>query len=85
MFAKVLRLFLRSVGVISMIALFLWQADLAVDKYEEKKTSLQEGLEDHGTLVYPSITFCAVNIWETYPGILEMLKSNQGLFIREVT
>ena len=84
MFAKALRLFLRSLGVISMIALFLWQADLAIDKYEERKTSLQEGLEDHGTLVYPSITFCTVNLWDEYPGVLEFIGQNETVTFDEL-
>ena len=31
---------------------------VAVDKYQSKLTSLQERLEDTGSLLYPSITFC---------------------------
>ena len=36
-----------------MLSLFLWQASAAVDKYRSGLTSLQERLQDSGTIHYP--------------------------------
>ena len=62
-----------------MIGLFFWQASVAVDKYQSKLTSLQERLEDSGTLLYPSITFCTKYIWEGFPGVMEILNNNKSM------
>ena len=81
---KVLRIFARVVGVISMIWLFIWQSEVAILKYQAKITSLQESLEDNGTLLYPSVSFCIVNIWETYPGVLERIKTQENITMEEL-
>ena len=52
---------------------------MAVDKYQSKLTSLQERLEDSGSLLYPSVTFCPKYIWEGFPGVMEILNNNKSL------
>ena len=73
------QLFLKSIGAAAMIGLFFWQASVAVDKFQTKLTSLQERLEDSGTLLYPSITFCPKYIWEGFPGVMEILNNNKSM------
>ena len=59
-----------------MVGLFFWQASVALDKYQSGLTTLQERLEDTGSLTYPSITFCAKHIWEDFPGVMEIINNN---------
>ena len=75
---------LKTLGALAMLCLFLWQASVAVDKYQSGLTSLQERLEDSGTLLYPSITFCAKYIWEGFPGVMELLNNNQSLQFNDI-
>ena len=42
--SKILRLLAKALGAAAMIALFFWQASVAVDKYQSKLTSLQVNL-----------------------------------------
>ena len=67
-----------------MLSVFFWQASEAVDKYRSALTSLQERLEDSGTLLYPSITFCTKNIWEGFPGVMEILNNNKSLNFNDI-
>ena len=34
---------------------------------------------DNGALLYPSITFCTKYIWQTFPGVLEILNNNKSM------
>ena len=38
---KICRLLLRIIAVVAMAALFLWQASVALQKYQSKVTSMQ--------------------------------------------
>ena len=67
------------IGALAMMSLFLWQASVVVEKYESKLTSLQESLSDSGSLRYPSVTFCTKYIWESFPGVLEILNKNMSM------
>ena len=78
-FFKVLRVTVRVIGALAMMSCFLWQASIVVEKYESKLTSLQESLYDSGTLRYPSITFCTKYVWESFPGVLEILNKNMSM------
>ena len=74
---KVLHLILRFLETCTIVGLFAWQASVSVDKFNAGVTSLQERLEDTGTILYPSITFCAKHIFHTFPGIIDRLKNNK--------
>ena len=75
---------IKILGAVAMISLFFWQASVAVDKYRSALTSLQERLEDSGTLLYPSITFCTKYIWEGFPGVMEILNNNKSLDFHDI-
>ena len=75
---KVLHLILRFLETCTIVGLFAWQASVSVDKFNAGVTSLQERLEDTGTINYPSITFCAKHVWRTFPGVIDMIKNNKS-------
>ena len=67
-----------------MIVLFLWQTTMSIQKYETKMTSFQESLEDTGTIMYPSISFCVKNIWDVYPGLINYVETNESVSLSEL-
>ena len=75
---QVPHLILRFLETCTIVGLFAWQASVSVDKFNAGVTSLQERLEDTGTINYPSITFCAKHVFQTFPGVIDMLKNNQS-------
>ena len=77
---KIIENIFRSLIFASLVCIFLWQANIAFEKYKSKQTYFQESVVDEGTLLYPSISFCTVNIWDTYPGVLQLIKNNETNF-----
>ena len=61
-----------------MLIIFFWQSTISLDKFYSRQTTLQETLEDTGTILYPSISICPRNIWDKYPGLMEQIKADQN-------
>ena len=81
---KKLQRIVRILCFITMLTLFLWQADIAWNKFQSKPSSLQQSLEEEPSLLYPSITFCTVNLWDEYPGVLEFIGQNESVTFDEL-
>ena len=69
--------------ILSLGSLFIWQSWETIEKYLAGKTTMQVTLYDDGDILFPSITFCKRTTLDKYPGVIEMLNTNNTMSERD--